>query len=113
MSLVKVQRKGQMTIPSAVRSAVGLADGDLVDVKAARGKIILTPQIVIDRSTFPTADAEYTPEQRRVLNARLKAAEKTPLHGPFKDGEQIAAYLKALRKAQRSAKSQPTRVKSR
>jgi AbrB family looped-hinge helix DNA binding protein len=63
-----------MTIPSAVRSAVGLADGDLVDVKAARGKIILTPQVVMDRSAFPNApnaNDEYTPEQRKFVDARL------------------------------------------
>lgn len=59
--------------------------------------------ILIDRVQFPNADAEYTPQQRRSLDVRLKAAEKTPLHGPFKDGEEIAAYLKTL-KAQRDAK---------
>ena len=107
MSLVKVQHKGQMTIPSQVRSAVGLAEGGMVDVKAARGKIILTPRIAIDLSKFPNADGEYTPEQRRIIDARLKAAEKTPLHGPFKDGNEIANYLKTF-KAQRSAKRKPT-----
>ncbi len=103
MSLVKVQQKGQMTIPRSVRTAVGLADGDIVEVKANGKQIIITPQLVIDRAKFPNADAEYTPQQRRVIDARLKAAEKTALHGPFKDGEEIAAYLKAL-KAQRDAK---------
>jgi hypothetical protein len=57
----------------------------------------------MDRSKFPSAAGEYTPEQRRAMDARLKAAEKTPLHGPFKDGKEIAAYLKNLKKAQRSA----------
>jgi AbrB family looped-hinge helix DNA binding protein len=104
MSFVKVQHKGQMTIPSAIRSAVGLADGDLVEVKAARGRIVLIPQVVMDRSKFPSAAGEYTPSQRRAMDARLKAAEKTPLHGPFKDGKEIAAYLKTFKKAQRGAK---------
>src|SRR5437879_4298663 len=59
--LVKVQHKGQMTIPRRVRSAVGLADGDMVEVRAVGRKIVITPQLVIDRSKFPTADDDYTP----------------------------------------------------
>jgi AbrB family looped-hinge helix DNA binding protein len=74
MSIVKVQHKGQMTIPNHVRSAVGLVDGSLVDVKAAGGKIIITLQLVIDRSKFPTADDEYSPAQRRIIDARLVEA---------------------------------------
>ena len=112
MSLVKVQNKGQMTIPSQVRSAVGLAEGGMVEVKAAHGKIILTPRIAIDISKFPNADDEYTPEQRRIIDTRLKAAEKTPLRGPFKDGNEIAAYLKTF-KAQRNSKPRPTLQKTR
>jgi bifunctional DNA-binding transcriptional regulator/antitoxin component of YhaV-PrlF toxin-antitoxin module len=74
-----------MTIPSRVRSAVGLADGDLVEVKAVGRKIVITPQLVIDRSKFPAADEEHTPKQRRRLNASLAEAEKGPYYGPFKE----------------------------
>jgi len=44
-TLVKVQHNGQMTVPRKVRSAVGLADGDLVEVKAVGKKIVITPQL--------------------------------------------------------------------
>ena len=97
-TLVKVQSKGQMTIPSGVRSAVGLADGDLVEVKAVGRKIVITPQLVIDRSKFRTADGEYTREQRRGLNASLAEAEKGPHYGPFKNGAEVAAFLKKWRR---------------
>jgi AbrB family looped-hinge helix DNA binding protein len=100
--LVKVQHKGQMTIPRKVRSAVGLSDGDLVEVKAVGKKIVITPQLVIDRAKFPTADDEYTPAQRRLINARLAEAEKGPYYGPFKSGAEVAAFL---RKRTRGAKS--------
>jgi AbrB family looped-hinge helix DNA binding protein len=102
-TLVKVQHKGQMTIPSKIRSAVGLVDGDLVEVKAVGRKIVITPQLVIDRSKFPVADNEYTPEQRRVINARLAQAEKGPYYGPFRNGAEVAAFLK-----KRSAKRAPS-----
>lgn len=57
-----------MTLPSDVRSAVGLADGDLVEVKAAGGKIILTPRVANERSEFPSAINEYKAAQRRLRN---------------------------------------------
>ena len=43
MAIVRIQHKGQMTLPNEVRSSVGLADGDLVEVKVAGRKIIITP----------------------------------------------------------------------
>jgi AbrB family looped-hinge helix DNA binding protein len=100
-TLVRVQNKGQMTIPRKVRSAVGLSDGDLVEVKAVGRRIVITPQLVIDRSQFPAAAGEYTPEPRRAIDARLAKAEEGPYYGPFKDGAEVAAFL---RKWQRSAK---------
>jgi AbrB family looped-hinge helix DNA binding protein len=105
-TLVRVQPKGQMTIPRRVRSAVGLVDGDLVEVRAVGKRIVIVPQLVIDRSKFPNADDEYTPEQRRIINARLDEAEKGPFHGPFKGGAEVAAFLKKkIRSTARAAKS--------
>ena len=93
-TLVKVQPKGQMTIPRRVRSAVGLIDGDLVEVRAVGKRIIVTPQLVIGHPKFPTADDEYTPVQRRSINSRLDKAEKGRFYGPFKNGAEVAAFLK-------------------
>jgi AbrB family looped-hinge helix DNA binding protein len=108
-ALVKVQPKGQMTIPRRVRSAVGPIDGDLVEVRAIGKRIIVTPQLVIDRSKFPTADDEYTPEQRRIVTARLNKAEKGPFFGPFKNGVEVAAFLK--RKARSAARFAKTKIR--
>jgi antitoxin component of MazEF toxin-antitoxin module len=83
-----------MTMPRRVRSAVGLIDGDLVEVRAVGKKIVITPQLAIDRSKFPAADDEYTAEQRRSISARLDKAEKGPFYGPFKNGAEVAAFLK-------------------
>jgi hypothetical protein len=55
------------------------------------------PAVPLDPARFPTAHAEYSPEQRRLIDSRLKAAEKTPLHGPFRDGKELATYLKSLK----------------
>ena len=66
-TFVKVQRKGQVTIPTRLRAQLGLVDGDLVEARAHRGRIVLTPKVVVDR--------EYPPAQRRIIDARLAKAE--------------------------------------
>src|ERR1017187_9956695 len=71
----KIQNKGQVTIPTAVRRQAGLSKGDLVNFEFQRGKIVMTPKLLIDRSRFPTADDEYTPAQRRIIDARLAKAD--------------------------------------
>jgi AbrB family looped-hinge helix DNA binding protein len=96
ITLVKVQQKGQMTIPRRVRSAVGLDDGDLVEVRAVGRKIVITPQLVIDRSKFPTAD-DYTPAQRRAIDRGIAQSEKEYRRGkglgPFDTHEAFIASL--------------------
>jgi hypothetical protein len=48
---------------------------------------------------LPHADAEYTPEQRRVIDAQLDEAEKGPFHGPFSTADEMIAHMKSrLRK---------------
>jgi AbrB family looped-hinge helix DNA binding protein len=102
-TLVKVQPKGQMTIPRKVRSAVGLVDGDVVEVRAVGRKIVITPQLVIDRSEFPNADDEYTPAQRRIVDAQLDEAEKRPFHGPFNTADEMITHMKGELKKRAAA----------
>ncbi len=77
----KIQDKGQVTIPTSVRRQAGLSKGDLVKVTFTRGQIVITPKLVIDRSKFPNADDEYTPAQRRIIDARLAKADEDIKHG--------------------------------
>ena len=98
-----------MTLPSAMRTAIGIADGDLIEATVSRGKIVLTPKSVIDRSGFPNADDEYTPEQRRVIDAQLREAEKGPFHGPFETANEMVTYLKAQLKKPTAAKKSKQR----
>jgi AbrB family looped-hinge helix DNA binding protein len=81
-ALVKIHRKGQMTLPTRLRSRAGISEGDLVEAAFHRGKIVLTPKVVLDRSKFPNADDEYTPAQRRAIDrgiAHVKPRLKCPL----------------------------------
>jgi AbrB family looped-hinge helix DNA binding protein len=112
-TLVRIHRKGQMTLPSRLRSAIGIAEGDLVEATVHRGKIVLTPKLVVDRSKFPNADDEYTPAQRRVIDARLDESEedlkKGRTAGTFNSASEMIAHMKvelnkraAVKKSERS-----------
>jgi AbrB family looped-hinge helix DNA binding protein len=100
----KIQNKGQVTIPTVIRRQAGLAKGDLVNFAFQRGKIIVTPKLVIDRSKFPTADDEYTPEQRRSIDVQLAAARKGPYYGPFDTADEMVAHIKTALKKKAPAK---------
>ena len=45
--LVRIQEKGQVTLPAAVRKRLGLKKGDLVAVVATAEGVLITPQEVI------------------------------------------------------------------
>jgi len=90
----KIQHKGQVTIPTSVRRQAVLSQGDLVNFAFQRGKIVITPRLVIDRAQFPNADDEYTPAQRRIIDARLAQARKGPHYGPFNTADEMIADMK-------------------
>ena len=110
----RIQHKGQVTIPTSVRRKAGLAKGDLVNFAFQRGKIIITPKVVLNRSTFQTADDEYTPEQRRIIDARLakgladmkagRVSEAFSDHGEFIASLHKEAARLSARKTKRPAK---------
>src|ERR1700732_5017192 len=98
-TLVKIHRKGQMTLPTRLRALAGIAEGDLVEAAFQRGKIVITPKLVIDRSQFPNADDEYTPAQRRAIDRgiaqSLKEYKQGRGRGPF---ETHGAFIASLHK---------------
>jgi bifunctional DNA-binding transcriptional regulator/antitoxin component of YhaV-PrlF toxin-antitoxin module len=108
----RIQDKSQVTIPNAVRRQAGLAKGDLVSFAFRSGRIVMTPKLAIDRSSFPTADGEYTAAQRQAVDAGLAKADADIKAGrvskAFSDhGEFIAAlHDEAARIAARRTKRQ-------
>jgi hypothetical protein len=57
-----------------------------VEFKVSGGIINIIPKL-------PTADDEYTPAQRRAIDARLAEARKGPYYGPFKTAGEAIAFL--------------------
>lgn len=112
-TLIRVQNKGQVTIPSRLRRQAGIVEGDMVEATFQRGHIVLKPKVVIDRSVFPNADDEYTTAQRRIIDKRLAKADedikKGRTYGPFNTADEMIASMEANLKKMRAAKRKTKR----
>ena len=86
-----------MTLPTRLRTLAGIAEGDFVEAAFLRGKIVITPKVMIDRSKFSNADDEYTPEQRHVIDRGIAQSEKEYKQGrsfgPFETHDAFIASL--------------------
>ena len=62
-----------------------------------RARKLKTPKLILDRSEFPTADDEYTPAQRLIIDARLAKSEEDfkagRTFGPFDTHAEFIASL--------------------
>lgn len=50
MPLVKIKEKYQVTIPSKIREKLPLKVGDLLEASLERDRIVLKPQVILERS---------------------------------------------------------------
>ncbi|MBI3682418.1 MAG: hypothetical protein HY235_18720 [Acidobacteria bacterium] len=84
----------QRMLPPRVRRKAGFKAGDQLEVKAIGGIVTL-----ISKPATADEDDEYTPEQRRAIDAQLDEAEKGPFHGPFNSADEMITHMKSeLRK---------------
>jgi bifunctional DNA-binding transcriptional regulator/antitoxin component of YhaV-PrlF toxin-antitoxin module len=74
-------------VPSVVRRKAGFKGGEALEFKAS-GEVI-----TIARKP-PVAEDEYTPAQRKIIDARLAEARKGPYLGPF---ETVDEAIKVIR----------------
>ena len=98
---VIVKSKTCLNVPPQIQRRAGIKPGDVVEIKAAGGVITILPKL-------PNADDEYTPRQRRVIDARLAKADEDIRHGrmygPFHTAEEMAASIEANIKNMRAKK---------
>jgi bifunctional DNA-binding transcriptional regulator/antitoxin component of YhaV-PrlF toxin-antitoxin module len=84
---VTVKSKDALVVPRAVQRKAGVKVGQRVKFKVSGGIISIIPDL-------PAADDEYTPAQRRVIDARLTEARKGPYYGPFDTAEGAINFLR-------------------
>ena len=102
---ITVKRNTALIVPPSVRRKAGLKAGDRVEFKVSGGLITIVPKL-------PTAADEYTPEQRRIIDARLAKADEDIKHGrvygPF-EVEEAIQFLRKEIKARKANKRKTSR----
>lgn len=87
---VKNNNKAPLVVPPAVRRQARFKSGQELEFRASGGVITIVPKL-------PSADDEYTPEQRRVIDAQLAKGladvKAGRVHGPFSTHEEFIASL--------------------
>lgn len=94
---VTVKNKTPLIVPPSIRRRAGLKPGDELEFKASGGVITITAKP-------ESADDEYTPEQRKYIDARLREADLSKTIGPFDTADQMIASMKAELRKRRAAK---------
>ena len=93
-----------ITVPDAVRQQAGFKIGQVLEFKASGGVVTILPKL-------PAADDEYTPAQRRIIDAQLaeglEEIRKGRVSPKFDTVDEMLASLKA------GAKSKPRQKKLR
>src|ERR1019366_4044176 len=89
--IVKNQTKTPLEVPSSVRRQAGHKNGQDLEFRVSGGVITILPKL-------PTADDEYTPEQRRIIDARLAEGladiKAGRTFGPFNSADEMIAHMK-------------------
>jgi len=98
---IKNNNKTPLVVPPAVRRKAGFKSGEEIEFRVAGGVITITPKV-------PNADDEYTPAQRRAIDARLAKSDADlkagRVYGPFTTAEAMAASIEENIKKLRAAK---------
>ncbi len=97
MTLVKVRRAGQITLPVELREQFALKEGTYLEAEAVQGGILLKPKTVVDR----------TQAWQRVLDAMGQVVDTAPKPGQTvqEQEEEIAEIIKAFRREHASDRS--------
>jgi hypothetical protein len=84
-----LKNKQPLVVPPAALRRAGFKSGQELEIKAAGGVISIVPKL-------PDADQEYTPEQRRIVDAQLADGladiKAGRVRGPFSGHEEFTAF---------------------
>jgi AbrB family looped-hinge helix DNA binding protein len=99
-----VRKKRPIVVPDALRRKAGIKPGDRLQFKVSGGIIHIIPEL-------PAADDNYTPEQRRIIDAEIAEAQKGPYYGPFNTVGDIISHMKGELKKRAAAKKANRRAR--
>ena len=98
---VTVKNKSALAVPAEVQRRAGIKPGDRVEFKVSGSIINIIPEL-------PSADDEYTPEQRRIIDAQLKEGlaeiKAGRTHGPFASAKEASTYIGRIIRQRKATK---------
>jgi len=89
MPVVRITRNYQVSIPKSVRDALGLEEGDLVEVEERSGEIVMVPKKLIDAAQAWFWSTEWQRGEREV-DEDIRAGR---VIGPFKNIEELKKHF--------------------
>jgi AbrB family looped-hinge helix DNA binding protein len=93
MPLVKIKTKGQITLPKQVRDALGLSDGDLIEVDVRNGRGVILP-----KQSVAAPASKLSPKEQQTLRRarkRIAAINEDMIHSRGLTREEADAAAKA------------------
>ena len=88
---ITVNEKTSQLFPPSVRRQAGIKTSDQMEVRVSGGIVTLIPKL-------PAAADEYTPEERRAIDAELAESledvKKGRIYGPFDTMEEVERSLR-------------------
>ena len=89
MELSKITRNYQVSIPKKIRDALGLQEGDFMEIEARDGEIVMVPKKLIDADQAWFWTPEWQ-EGEREVDEDLRAGR---IIGPFKNIEEMKKHF--------------------
>jgi len=93
MPLVKVIRNGQITLPKALRDALGIKEGDLLEVKLKDSEMTIKPKAAIDKAMAGDRFFQMVDE----IRASVKDVDPEQLDATITEALQAAKKVTAKR----------------
>ena len=91
MTLMRVRRAAQLTLPAEIRRALHVKDGDYLEAKVVKNGVLLKPVAITDRERAWKKIEEITSRVR----------DRNPTGDPKADEEWIAREVKRFRRERR------------
>jgi AbrB family looped-hinge helix DNA binding protein len=90
MTLMRVRRLAQLTLPAEVRRALNVQEGDYLEAEVVKDGVLLKPVAVVQRKRAWQRIQEVT--------SRVRDMRPDPRKSNEEEEEEIAADVKAMRK---------------
>lgn len=89
MTMIRVKKKAQITLPSGIRRALGIEEGDYLEAEVQGNTVVLTPKTVITK--LPPVTLSDRGEQ--MLREALEDVEA----GKVKEHDTVESLIEELR----------------